>query len=304
MARTIELTTPPDLTDSLLRRIEPLDGIISVHLNRGASVQPSGDVLTIVCINDAFLRIANLASDQRISALTNVPGSVYSAAHHAALARDSNESTWEEIESSIARESNMTRNNMVLMACAGSIAAIGTLTDAIHVVIGAMVIAPGFEPVTRIALGVVTRGRAWRDGLVDTLRGYAAIIAAAWLTALILQLFGLGGLLGSAAYLPQRSLLNYWLYPTVPSIMASIVAGAAGGVVLATNRSVLTAGVMIALALIPAAAATGLSLAAMEWDSALRAAVRWLAEVAIVFLTSAAVFLYKRAFVHRRAMLP
>ena len=37
-----------------------------------------------------------------------------------------------------------------------------------------------------------------------TLRGFSAIIVGAWLTALILQLFGIGGLLGSAAYLPPR----------------------------------------------------------------------------------------------------
>lgn len=59
--------------------------------------------------------------------------------------------TWEELELSIGEDSTMTLDRTIVMFSAG----IGLLTGALHVVIGAMVIAPGFQPFARFVLGVI-----------------------------------------------------------------------------------------------------------------------------------------------------
>jgi hypothetical protein len=47
-----------------------------------------------------------------------------------------------------ARESSMTAGNLGVMATASAVAGLGLNSGALHLVIGAMVFAPGFEPCT------------------------------------------------------------------------------------------------------------------------------------------------------------
>ncbi len=44
-----------------------------------------------------------------------------------------------------------------------------------------MLIAPGFLPLVRVSLGIVAQSPAWRRGLVDLIKGYAAVAASATL---------------------------------------------------------------------------------------------------------------------------
>lgn len=73
----------------------------------------------------------------------------------------------------------------------------------------------------------------------------------------------------------------------------------AGAVVVAAQRSVLSAGVMIALALIPTATITGMAIAMGELDVAGAAARRWLLEVAIVTVIASLVLFAKQS-VHQK----
>ncbi len=107
-----------------------------------------------------------------------------------AVFRDTSTSTWEEIELTLGRESTMTVPKVVVMGLVGVVAAAGVLTGALHVVVGAMVIAPGFEPLVRIALGLVQRRGSWRDGLVDSARGYGALLLGAAACAALLSASG------------------------------------------------------------------------------------------------------------------
>jgi hypothetical protein len=65
----------------------------------------------------------------------------------------------------------------------------------------------------------------------------------------------------------------------------------------------LTAGVMIGLALVPAAAIMGIAL--VEWNMPLltQGGTRLLTEVALVCGASFIVFMWKRIFIHKRKML-
>lgn len=95
-------------------------------------------------------------------------------------------------------------------------------------------------------------------------------------------------------------LLDYWKGFSPEAIAVSAVASVAGALLVTAHRSVLTAGVMIALALVPASSLVVMGLVAWDLDVAGRALLRWLLEVGIVLTGSTAVFAWKRGRVHRR----
>jgi uncharacterized membrane protein len=210
------------------------------------------------------------------------------------------EATWEEMEVVIAKNSNATANALLVMAISGVLATIGIATNALHIVVGAMLIAPGFQPIVRIALGIVGKNGAWRRGISHTLQGYLALAGGAAGTALFLQAIGRSPLASEASYLPEGVLISYWTSITVPSLVVTSVAGVAGALLIATNRAILTAGVMVALALVPGAAIAALAIVSGDFDVAASGALRWLTEPGLVLLASMVVLFWKRSRVHRR----
>ena len=64
-------------------------------------------------------------------------------------------------------------NVLALMALGGAVATIGLVSDPVAMavaIVASSVIAPGFEPLAKIAMGVVQRG------VVSTLAGYTALV--------------------------------------------------------------------------------------------------------------------------------
>jgi hypothetical protein len=308
--RSVEVTVPAEQTDELLREIRELPSLLGLRVNRGSSVVPPGDAVSIQ-VKDRGLAALMLLLAKRgvgrsdeMSLSTSYPASIVSPQAATDLGRETSDATWEEMETELGRESNMTVNALLLMAGAGVLATVGLQTNALHIVIAAMAIAPGFGPILRFSLGIVARSAAWRRGASHTALAYLTLITAAAATTVLLRATGLQGIGSRSTYLPEESLYPYWSSFSVPGTIASLAAGIGGAVLVATNRSVLTAGVMIALALVPTAALVGVALASGAPDLAGRAAARWAAEVAIVAVTGLLVFAWKKRQVHRRDMLP
>lgn len=65
----------------------------------------------------------------------------------------------------------MTPPKLIVMFLAGVFAAAGIQTGALHVIIGAMLVAPAYEPLARLSLGLINRSRGVRDGLHDVAAG-------------------------------------------------------------------------------------------------------------------------------------
>lgn len=219
------------------------------------------------------------------------------------IALEGSETTWEEVETVIGKESNMTLNGLALMASAGALATVGLETNALHYVIAGMPIAPGFKPLTRIGLGIVARNLSWRRGLFHTLMGYVALILGAAVTSLVLRAFGTTPSDTQASYLSSGALLDYWMNPTAPSLLMSAIGSIGGAILIATGRSVLTSGVMIALALVPGAALVGMGVASGNAGLIGSGALRWLIDAVMVVAFAIAVFMWKRVNVHRSASL-
>jgi hypothetical protein len=274
---------------------------LSLRLQRGVSLEPAGDVIllevTEAKLPDVMtvLGRAGLGQDPAMSMTTSNPMSVVAAGSGAAVNRDVTTATWEEVLLELGRTSNMSWRKLLVMAVAGFVAVIGIATDAVHIVVGAMVIAPGFEPLVRISLGLINQNRSWRDGLSDTIRAYGAMAGGAALAAGLTLAFQ-GSPLGAevASYLPPDSLISYWSTTSWSGVAVAIVAGAGGALLIALSRPVLTAGVMIALALVPSWSLTVAALLAGDVGLAASAGFRWAVEAVLVIASSLVVLAAKR----------
>lgn len=303
MPRVVQLTVPSAATDRLLEEIRPLAGVVGVQVQRAASLQPPGDVVTVQSATPALPALMRLLDARpEISIATSEPISLVSAPHAAHLLRESSEASWEEMEQLIAKESNATTNALLVMACAGAFAAVGIATDALHLVVAGMLVAPGFEPLARISLGAAAGGRSVRRGLIDTAKGYLALLAGALLAAIVLRLLGRSLLGGSPSPLIAGSLVDYWTSFSASSLLVSALAAAAGGLLIAANRTLLTAGVMVALSLVPSASLVSVGVVSGEPDVILRGVLRWLGDAVLVVVLCWAVFAWQKARIHRRRM--
>lgn len=305
--RVVDLTVSPIHTDGLLAELRELEPL-ALRLFHGASLSPPGDVITVEIPNDQLgivMRIADrygLGEEGGASMTTQDPLSVVSPAYQG-LAREAGGTTWEELELSISQDSTMTADRVIVMVAAGMIAGLGIVSDAIHVVVGAMVIAPGFQPFARFTLGVVNRSSAWHGGLTDILRAYGGLLTGATLAALLSVALGSSALdSGATSYLTSNTLVAYWSNLTWVGFVVGGVAAVCGGLLMSINRTVLTAGVMVALALVPAAALVPLGVVAGDLALAGRGLLRFAVEVALVLAGSTGVFLVKRREDRRSAV--
>jgi hypothetical protein len=309
MPRQIEITLPSKKMDDLLNEFEKIEGISSLSAQKGGSVKPKGDVIRMTVSNAALhdvmraVETRNLHEDTGVSITTSDLLSSISAAQGKATRLDRSETTWEEMEEMIGQQSNMTANAVIVMAAAGIFAAVGIVIASLHFVIAAMLIAPGFMPLTRIALGILSRSDVWQRGLLDLMKGYLALIVSAALTILFFNALGTPGLSFKDTYLADHQLVNFWLEITPPGILVSAIGAIVGTVLVASNRSVLTGGAMIALALVPTAALSGMFLVMGEYGLMGQAFLRWVIEVLLVLAGGVVVLAWKRAEVQKRDMM-
>lgn len=300
MARRLEITLRPEQADRLVEQIGRLPGLVRMRRDRSASLEPPGDVITVEGTNQLLHALMPLldreAGEGRPPVIVSSAEPSALIARNAAtqLTRDSNDAIWEEMDAFIRRESRMDADGMGLMAAAGIVATIGLTTNTLHAVIAAMVIAPGFEPIAHIGLCLVARSGRWRSAVWATVKGYTALLAGAVAMAAALRWLGHEPLGGEGSYLPRGVLLSYWQSMDTPAMLLSVTAGATGALLIAINRSTLTLGVMIALALVPSMTLVGIGL--VDWQPNLIAAglTRWTIEVGLVVAAALAVFAWKR----------
>lgn len=293
MPRSIEVSVPSERSPPLVNELERRDGVVGLSVQTGASKKPQGDVITIHMTNDsveAVLAILRRHLDDRSSVVSSEPRSVTSASSQKQIDSENDEASWPEMATKLRRETNLTANYILAMFFAGVIAAVGIWTSTIHLVVGAMVIAPGFEPFLRVPFGLLAGDRrAWQQGLSATAGGYLAMVIGGALAGFVLPL------LKAAPPLRELHWAAYWSSFNSTSVLVALCAGAAGAAIIAAHRSVLTAGVMIALALIPTATLSGMAIAAGDFVLAGQVAARWLLEAALVTLSGGSIFALKKA---------
>jgi hypothetical protein len=299
MPRLIQISLPQRDTQGLLEQLEGCRGVIGFSLQRNASLKPQGDVVTVEATNDGAGQLQQLLEDpgkrSGWTIVSSEPRSIQSEPDKEAIERETNEATWPEMAALLRRETNITANYLMAMFFAGMVAALGLLSNTLHIVVGAMVIAPGFEPIMRFVLGLLARdGRISKAATLSTGAGYGMLIVGAVAATWLLNL------LSSPASPPEQlPLVQYWSTLSASAVLVSLAASAAGAAVIAAQRSVLTAGVMIALALVPSSATIGLAIATAEAGLIAAALLRWAVDVRCVVVGGGVVLAIKKTILQR-----
>ncbi|WP_135829637.1 TIGR00341 family protein [Halorussus halobius] len=152
-----------------------------------------------------------------------------------------------------------TRTFMAMTILSAVVATSGLLLDSPAVVVGSMVIAPLIGPAMSASVGTVLSDRdLFREGVTFQFVGVAATIVASALFALGVRYGYLVPPWADVTTIPQ---ISGRLTPDFLSLVVALAAGAAGVFSLASGVSAALVGVMIAAALVPPAAAVGISLA-------------------------------------------
>lgn len=152
----------------------------------------------------------------------------------------------------------LTLSYSVFMAMGGVLAAIAILTDSVPILIGAMVIAPALPPLDLVAIAIVSgKLHLAQRGLVTGLTGLMLSTVFAMLTTWFMNV--------TSVLSPEVDVVNKWLLEERVqsggySVAAALAAGIAGSIALTKQQPDRLVGVVAALALVPSAAAAGISL--------------------------------------------
>jgi hypothetical protein len=300
MPRALRAVRAPGETDDVVAHLLACPGVLSVSVSPNAGRRPAGDVIDVACTNRTLPEVLQILCPPGVSYSTSKPISLIVPGEQRRIRGDDDDATWGEVEQAIDSDTAGTANFAVLMTIAGALAALGIAMNALALVIGALVLDGGFEPIVGVGLGAI---RATPDYAVHSLKkiagGYACIVLGGLVMGIVLPRAGVDVTGASGGYEQAHQLYVYWSEPSWTNALTAALAGAAGALLLATNQSVLTAGAMIALDLTPSAALTGMALVTGHFITARNAALIWVIDVVTIVLAALAVFAWKRWSTHR-----
>lgn len=200
----------------------------------------------------------------------------------------------EELYVEIERGAKMDQTFIILVLLSTVVAAIGLLNNNVAVIIAAMVIAPLLGPNMALAFGSAL--------------GDHELIGQAALSNLVGISLAIGGAAIAGMLLPDkfngpelmsRTNLGY------DSVALALASGAAGAISLTTRVSSVLVGVMVAVALMPPAAATGYMLGTERYALAAGAGELLAVNIVCINLSAQIVFLAKgikpRSWIEQRA---
>lgn len=304
MHRNIEITLPAEHTAGLIERLQSLPSVIGLSVVRGGSRKPPGDVIRLHALNqdtDEVLRaVQRLDKDVHYCiALTNLTA-LLDNREQERINDDVDDSLWEEIDTGLRSSIHITGNYLTLMALGGAIAACGWFMEEEAqgiAFVASSVIAPGFEPVAKMPLGLVLRkADVFSRAAKSFVAGYAVLLGAAAVTTAGLRWMAAAGI----AELTASPELLTTLEPRPPHYLVSVAGALAGIIMIVTYRDAVIAGPLIAMTLIPAAALAGAGLGLFEMHIVWGAAKRFGIDVLLIFVLGAAVIWLKQRMVHRR----
>ena len=304
MHRTIQITVPSTSTEWLVSELAKSENVVGLSLQRGASIKPPGDVITVHALNrgvDEVLRCAEAARSRgAVSIVTAEVASIIDPEHERAVDEDVDEAIWEEAETGLRHQGRVTSNFLALMAVGGAIATVGLVSKPAPqaiLFVAAAVISPGYEPLAKIPLGLGLRNwNVARRGLISAGVGYAVLVLAAAMTFLLLTATDTV----TVAELTENPEVHAIEHPTIKETLVSACAAVAGMVmVLAYRRSVI-AGPLVALVIIPSSALVGAAIVAGKHGLAYQGFERFILDALLIVALGTLIVVIKQLTVHRR----
>lgn len=303
---TIEIIVPPSYTDELMQKLKQLDEVISLTLLREGSHKPEGDVVTVHALNrgaDEVMRLAEAARKEgQVSVTTSELTSIVDPDHAREVSNDVDEALWEEAETSLRHQSQITSNYLTLMALGGAIGSTAMVmeseTQQAISIVAASIIAPGFEPLAKIAMGLgLRRWEVVRAGLTAAGVGYLTLVIAGALVFLVTLLSGLVTIEDFVG----NSEVETLAYPSWRDIFVSACGAVAGVIMMLSYRLYLIPGALIALEIIESTALIGMALVAGRPELIYGGAVRLGLDILFIVGGGIVVVLLKQVLFHRRA---
>jgi len=197
-------------------------------------------------------------------------------------AEDKAAATREALYESVEKNARLDLNFVVLVVLSTIVATIGLIENNVAVVVGAMVIAPLLGPNLALALGTSLGDT---DLIWKAMRTNASGIAV---TVLLSALIGLAGYfdLGSAELMARTDV-------GLDSVALALASGAAAVLSMTTGLPSVLVGVMVAVALMPPAAALGLMLGSGHFQLAIGAGLLLAVNIVCLNLAAKVVFLMR-----------
>jgi len=310
MHRRIIIQGDGAAVSALASDLAPLAGVIGLAHQRGGSLKPPGDVLEVEVLNrcaDEVLRRARPAQADPARPLIVVIAeskAIIDQSHQALTEHDADEAMWEEMESDLRNHGRLSANYLLLMGLGGLIAASGFMfepvTQAIALV-GASIIAPGFEPVAKLAQGLVLgKPRLCVQALLSVVIGYAVLFGAAFTLMGVLSSIHPGHAHHLVMAQPSLALFTHF---EAASLVTSAAAAIAGVMMVVSLRDLYVVGPLMVLVAVSGAALAGAAVAIGEPRLDLHALARVGIDLLLIVFLGAGVFCWKqRRFHHRRPL--
>jgi uncharacterized hydrophobic protein (TIGR00271 family) len=265
------LTVPVDLTPRVRELLLERDCVTNVTLVEGASLEPEGDVVECdvarELTGEVLHDLEDLGLGERGGIVLTVPsGTPFEAAHRleaAAPGHPDDAVIWESVEAQAVAGSVPTVSFHVFLVLAVALAAIAVINDSAVLVVGAMVVGPEFSAVAAVSAGIVLR-RPALVGRSVRLLVLSFVFAIAVVTALALVARATGLVVADDVTRARPNTGFIW-HPDAWSFIVALLAGAAGALALAIEKTSTMVGVFISVTTVPAAGNLALGLA--FWES-------------------------------------
>ncbi|WP_370338262.1 TIGR00341 family protein [Parvularcula marina] len=188
----------------------------------------------------------------------------------------------EEIYSDVADGADLSTDFFLLTLASTIVAAVGLNADSVAAVIGAMVIAPLLGPILAFSFATALGDgklsmRSARNAVLGLLVGTGAAVVIGLIIPVNLE----------SEELVSRTIVG------IDSIALALAAGGAAALSISTGVAGALVGVMVAVALLPPAAAIGLFVGAGEFVFAARSALLLTVNVICIMLAAQGVYAFK-----------
>ncbi len=267
---TVRVSAPADLADRVEAILRQAPSLATLTRDRGASLEPVGDVFMALverdAVNDIVHELTDLGVPRDGCILVQDPGTWVSARALEAERRSpgADNVVWTEVVEQAYEQSRISGMFLAFMIMATLLAAIAVITDSAILVVGSMVLGPEFMAVIALGLALVRRRPGLlRQGLTTLVVGFAVSILA---TMVFVEIARWVGLVSSEDFYAPRPAVAFIYSPNWWSLIVAVIAAAAGVLALTSGRSTGIIGVFISVTTIPASGNIAVAAVFGDWQ--------------------------------------
>ncbi len=267
---TVRVSAPAALADQAEAILRDGPSLVTLTRERGASLEPAGDVLVALlerdAVNDIVRSLTELGIPHEGCILIQDPGTWVSARALEVERRspDADNVVWPEVVEQAYEQSRITGMFLAFMIMATLLAAIAVITNSPILVIGAMVLGPEFMAVIALGLALVRRRPTLLRQAIRTLVvGFAVSIMA---TMAFVEVARWVGLVSHDDFYSPRPDVAFIYSPNWWSLIVAVIAAAAGVLAITSSRSTGIIGVFISVTTIPASGNIAVAAVFGDWQ--------------------------------------